>query len=50
MPCATAPCSTPIEFWGEYLDQLSFVVLNNFSYKAVRGDFGNDMLFTYTVW
>jgi len=42
--------NTPIEFWGEHLDQITFTRLDNFSYKAVRGDFGNNMVFTYTVW
>jgi hypothetical protein len=53
LPCTsvvTAPHSTPFEFWGEHLDQITFTRLDNFSYKAVRGDFGSNMVFTYTVW
>jgi hypothetical protein len=50
MSVVTAPHSTPVEFWGEHLDQITFTRLDNFSYKAVRGDFGSNMVFTYTVW
>lgn len=48
-PCLN-PCSTPLEFWGENLDQLTGVTIHNYSWKAVRGDFGKIMLFKYTVW
>ena len=56
MPCQILPapfchlCSTPLEFWGEHLDQVRHQTYYNFTWKGVRGDFGNNMVFKYTVW